>query len=392
MSREAILILIFLGLLAHSYLIYPLLLRILVRIRKQNKAEPPAHEKPFISILIPAHNEEDVIEEKIKSVLNSNYPKDKMEILIGLDHCTDRTEEIVKSIAETNSLLLIKKMQDRSGKSGVINALVPESKGEILVITDANILLLPDTLNNLVRGFSDPRTGLIDTRMRHIPKENTGISGVESGYVNTEVGTKNAESVLWGCMMGPFGGCFAVRKKLFRPIPSHFLVDDFFLNMVVLKSCHKSKNAMEAEVLEDVSTSLREEFRRKIRIATGNFQNLIYFFPLLFRFNALSFCFFSHKVIRWIGPFLYIAALGITILKAIHFPGLWIVLLAGALVLPFVLTLADILLTKLGVNLMILRPFSHLVSMNLALFIGFFRFLSGVKSGAWKPTRRNQAG
>ena len=91
-------------------------------------------------------------------------------------------------------------------------------------------------------------------------------------------------------MMGPFGGCFAMRKKLFLKVPENFLVDDFFLNMSVLENGYSCVNEPEAIVYEDVSNNLHAEFVRKSRISAGNFQNLFYFFHVLFKFNRLLFC------------------------------------------------------------------------------------------------------
>ena len=93
---------------------------------------------------------------------------------------------------------------------------------------------------------------------------------------------KHAESKLWGMLMGPFGGCFAIRKSLFHPIPEHFLVDDFFVCMHILQNGHLAINDLDAAVCEDVSNQIAEEFRRKRRISMGNFINLQYFRKITF--------------------------------------------------------------------------------------------------------------
>lgn len=105
-------------------------------------------------------------------------------------------------------------------------------------------------------------------------------------------------------MIGPFGGFYALRKNLYQLIPENFLVDDFFICMNVLKQNFKSIADPDAIAYEEVSEDWKQEYKRKARISAGNFQNLIHFENLLLRFNSTSFCFFSHKVLRWLGPFL----------------------------------------------------------------------------------------
>ena len=128
----------------------------------------------------------------------------------------------------------------------------------------------------------------IQKTLQNIGIKKDGISHQEKTYISAEVASKNAESVLWGTMMGPFGGCFSLRKKLWEKIPSHFLVDDFFINMHVLQKGFKSINEPNAIVFEDVSNDLSDEFRRKIRISSGNFQNLFHYKHLLFDFSWIA--------------------------------------------------------------------------------------------------------
>jgi len=187
--------------------------------------------------------------------------------------------------------------------------------------------------------------------------------------------------------MGPFGGCYALRKNYYSQIPPNFLVDDFFINMKVLEKGGKCINEKNARVYEDVSNDLNEEFRRKVRIATGNFQNLFTFFPLLFKFNNISFCFFSHKVLRWLGPiFIIISLITSFVLKSIAFYNWIFVAQIGFYLIPFL----DMLLKKLNIHILLLRFITHLLAMNLALFIGMWKYFKGVRTSIWEPTKRHQ--
>ncbi len=172
-------------------------------------------------------------------------------------------------------------------------------------------MLDPSSLRTLAGSFSNKEIALVDTRMINTSLKKDGISHQEKFYISREVRIKHQESMLWGTMMGPFGGCYAVRKANYTPVPGHFLVDDFYVNMSVLKQGFKCISNIKAKVYEDVSNDLKEEFRRKKRISAGNFQNLQKFSSLLFsRRPGVAFCFLSHKVIRWIVPFLVLLTLG----------------------------------------------------------------------------------
>jgi cellulose synthase/poly-beta-1,6-N-acetylglucosamine synthase-like glycosyltransferase len=217
-----------------------------------------------------------------------------------------------------------------------------------------------------------------------------GISVQEKAYLSREVMIKHRESVLWGAMIGPFGGCYSIRKSLYTPVPSNFLVDDFYINMQVLRKGYRAINDVEAMVHEDVSNNLNVEFRRKVRIATGNFQNLMTFAGMLWPpFTGKAFSFFSHKVLRWKGPFFILMAIISSAFLAMEENCFYIISLAG-IVFLLLLPLLDAMLKKFGIHIILLRFITHFVSMNIALLFGFFKFLKGVRTNVWKPTKRNQ--
>jgi cellulose synthase/poly-beta-1,6-N-acetylglucosamine synthase-like glycosyltransferase len=382
-------------LIFHTYILFPALLRALAS--GKTLTHPPLQpgQHPGLSILIAAFNEEQVIESKIRSVLGSDYPSDRLEILVGSDASTDRTNEIITGMQKDHPQLRVHLFGERTGKPGVINALAGMASCEILVITDANVMLADNTLSRLASAFSHERTGLVDTRMVNIRLQKDGISHQEKYYINREVRVKYHESLIWGSMMGPFGGCYAVRRECFRPVPGNFLVDDFFINMSVLQQDYLCISNPDAQVFEDVSNDLAEEFRRKERISAGNFQNLARFRTMLFRFRrGISFCFLSHKVIRWLVPFLVLVTLGTSVAlgltKAPELSGLFYLVMASLQVLVMLIPVMDYFLRKLKIHSIPLRFISHFVLMNLALLAGFFRYAGGIRTNVWQPTRRNQ--
>jgi len=335
-----------------------------------------------------AFNEQEVIKDKIDSIFKTSYPLDKIEVLVGSDASTDETDKILNHLSSEYKNLQFFSFQKRQGKPNIINQLSEKARGEILILTDANVFFEKTTIINLVKPFTNKEIGLVDARMISKGLKKEGISKPEKFYISHEVNIKSKESILWGTMMGPFGGCFAVKSELFSKVPDKFLVDDFYINMKVLEKGKKAVNNIEAVVYEDVSNNLKEEFKRKVRIATGNFQNLKEFKHLLsLKTKSIAFCFLSHKVLRWFGPFFLLAAFLFNLILIKNTFYLYLLYLqCVVIILPFI----DFLLRKIEIHIIILRFITHFYSMNIALFIGFFKYLKGVKTNVWQPTKRNQ--
>ncbi len=395
----------------HSYLLYPLFLKLHKQKNRINTFCFLDHEDaPRVSILMSIYNEELVIAEKIKSILNSDYPQAKIELIIGSDNSSDRSNSIVEEYAQIYDNIKFYPFYSRQGKPAVINQIQKKATGRILILTDANVIFEKTTIFELAKHFKNREIGLVDSNMINSGLSKTGISIPESTYITLEVKNKHAEGNIWGTMMGPFGGCYAIRAELFTEVPTNFLVDDFYINMCVLEKGYKAINNLNAIVYEDVSNNFKDEFRRKIRIATGNFQNLNKFKHLLmglFNINklkdhenffvnirGLAFSFLSHKVLRWTIPFIFIILIFVNIslifITQRHlslFFGLSFLALATTMSIPFV----DAKLKKSKINIKIFRFITHFYGMNLALLIGFARYIRGVKSGVWQPTRRHQA-
>ncbi len=392
-----ILILVCCSLIIHTYLIFPLILLICYTIRKKDRIIPSFYkEEPLISCLISVHNEDLIIEKKIQTILHSDYPKDKIKIFVGSDASTDHTNQILQRLSQEYSQVHFYIFDERRGKASVINDLAiqanklnPFHSNHILLLTDANVLVTPSTLKLLVTPYSDPKVGLIDCRMMPIESSIQGIAASERTYIHLESKIKHWEGELWGCMMGAFGGCYSIRSTLFTPIPSKLLVDDFYLSMKVLEQGYYSLSNLNAEAFEQTPHSIVEEFRRKKRIATGNWQNLELFWPILYKKPFIrAFCFFSHKILRWLTPILFLISyisLGLLGYQS-GYPFTLYFYIIGMSV--FMVVLADYLLPLAGIKKPITRPVAYFIWMNIALFLGFINYCKGVKTATWKPTQR----
>jgi cellulose synthase/poly-beta-1,6-N-acetylglucosamine synthase-like glycosyltransferase len=178
-----------------------------------------------------------------------------------------------------------------------------------------------------------------------------------------------------------------MRKNLFQPIPANFIVDDFYLSMIVLEKNKQCICDDKAVCYEDVSNELQQEFRRKTRISAGNFQNLQRFRKFIFKpFSAAGFCFISHKVFRWWGPFALLAILVCS--AALSFSNDVYKILCATILFLFAFPVFDFLQKKLELNNYIIRLGSYFVWMNMALLAGYINFKKGVKSNVWDRTER----
>ena len=367
--------------LFHTYILYPFLLSQQAKDARPNSIIYTNQEElPFVSAMVAIYNEEKVIAQKLMTLLSSNYPKEKLQIYVGSDCSSDRSNEIVSKMAEQYEQLNFYPFNHRSGKPGVLNQLSQiifdhkaPSKDHIILLTDANVMLEKDTLYHLVKHFKNKKMAIVDANMIHTGMRSEGISKSEKQYIHNEVLLKNHEGLVKGVMIGPFGGCYTLRSNYFTKIPSNFLVDDFFIAMKTLQHDVLAINDLQAVCYEAVSHDPNEEYKRKSRISAGNFQNLNYFKSLLWPpFTTLGYRFLSHKVLRWLGPFFIIFALissGVLAYMGNHF---FKVLFYIQLVIVSGGPLLDRLFRLLNINILILRNISYFLYMNLALLEGFF--------------------
>ncbi len=372
--------------IAHTYLFYPLLMIMVFRKQKTKIAEYSAlDDLPAVAVLVAAYNEERVIAEKINSIFNTTYPVSKIKVYIGSDASVDATDEIIAQLCEKYPGLELVRFSGRVGKISIINHLQSLGDEDILIMTDANVIFRPDTLFELVKYFKDPRTGIVAANIMKVSHTNEGIAFQEKKYLSLENRIKAGESNAFNLIMGAEGGCYAIRNNLFSKVPLKFNVDDFFITMQVITRGKFTLFNSKAVCLEDVPGDTEGEFRRKVRISSGNFQNLFFFKGMLLRFwQPLAFCFWSHKVFRWFTPFFLMISLFSSALLALYQPVYWYLVLVQlfAMLMPAFNHL-------IGFKNQFLRFISHFYLMNFALLQGFFRFTKGIQSSIWQPIKRD---
>ncbi len=374
-------------LIAHSYMIYPLILQVLSHRKRENDLYFDETEYPAVTVLMSAYNEQKVMADKLTSILGSSYPAEKITVIVGSDASTDRTNEILLAFAEKDPRIRPVLFKERQGKPGVINQLVEQAGDAFIIMTDANVMFHRDTIPKLIRHFRNSEIGIVGGNVINETVDKNGVAIQEKAFLSREILLKYREGLIWGATIGVEGSVYAIRKELYTPVPRGFAVDDFFISMNVLRKGKQAILEIDAVTYENVPNMMSEEYRRKVRIATGNFRNLRYFGrELIHPWRGDSFAYLSHKVIRWLGPFLILAfMLSNIFLCADHeIYRIALFLLGGVLCLPII----DYFLSKIGIHIVFLRFVRHFISMNIALFHGFINNLGGIKKDVWQPTNR----
>lgn len=373
-------------LIVHTYLLYPAAMMLLFPKPRKNILEYSQKDSlPDVAVLIAAYNEEKVIREKVDSVFNTSYPLSKIKVYVGSDASGDDTDVIVETLKQKYSNLELVKFHGRVGKISIINHLQSLGDEDILIMTDANVIFRPTTLFELIKQFKDERVGIVAANIIKESLNNEGISYQEKKYLSMENKVKACESNAFNLIMGAEGGCYAIRNNLFSKVPLKFIVDDFFITMQVLNRGKLTLFNPDAICIEDVSSDTAGEYKRKVRISSGNFQNLFFFKKLLFSFwKPVSFAFWSHKVLRWLTPFfLIVSFVSSALLMSDH---TIFIFLFFAQLLGFLSPLVNHVFKFQDPAF---KFISHFYLMNFALLDGFIRFTRGIKTSVWQPIKRN---
>jgi cellulose synthase/poly-beta-1,6-N-acetylglucosamine synthase-like glycosyltransferase len=373
----------------YCYLIFPLYLKLSVlSFPKVKNNYFEITEWPEVSVIFSVFNEEKVITKKIESILQSDYPKEKIKIFVGSDFSNDHSNDIIEEFVKQNRNINFIKKDSRSGKLNIINELVDLTSSEHLILTDANVFFEPQTLKALVYNLIAKNAQLVCGHILKFSPKNEGISQQEIFYMNFENQLKYNESLKYGFCVGVEGGCYAILKKNFIKVPNGFIMDDFFITLDVISKKGKVLFEPEALCYEDVNDNPVIEFKRKIRISLGNFRNLKYYKHLLFPiYKGFGFVFFSHKVCRWFTPFALIFSFLLSFLLSYYFS--FFILISFIYSLVIILSMLAIFTEKIKVKIPVFNALGHFILMNLALLLGFIKFVSASNVSFWEPPKRN---
>ena len=221
-------------LLALCYVIFPVTLPFVSELFKRRRRDIIENfDLPTVSLLISAFNEEGVIERKIQNILEIDYPKEKLEVLIGDDGSADRTAEIIARYADKGITLV--KAPKNAGKAAMLNRLQKIAKGEILVFCDANTMFFPNVVRKLVAPFEDRKIGCVCGHLILSDKSGSMLGQGESSYWDLESEIKKFEGIL-DRLIGGNGALYAIRRNLYTELPvKKSVMDDFFITTKILQ-------------------------------------------------------------------------------------------------------------------------------------------------------------
>ncbi len=376
-------LLLFIG--AYTYILYPIIIKFIASFAKDTER---SEYYPSVSILISAYNEEKVILNRLKNIDQLDYDKSNLEVLIGSDLSTDMTNKLLIENEQNYPWLKIFIYDERGGKAGVLNKLIHHVKNDILVFTDANTEFGKESLKKLVQDFSNPQIGGVSGRLiltENLSSRNESVE--ELRYWEYETQIKVSEGKLKG-LIGANGGIFAIRKELFRTIPTERAVtDDFYLSLNVLEAGYGFTYRYDAYAIEETGQKVSAEFKRKIRFSATNFQTIIFFSKLLFNKRFLiSFSLWSHKIARWFFPFILLALLPINYLIANE--GSIYLYVFYAQLLFYAAALIGLVFSFIKLRMFFFSLPYFFVVANVALAFGFFKFLFNKHSVIWESTKR----
>lgn len=379
-------------LIVYTYLGYGLVLYILVKIRRLLRGKRPLpvvadSDLPACTLIVAAYNEESFIREKIANTLALNYPKDRLKLVFVTDGSDDKTPEIIQAYPEITLL----HQAARNGKIAAVHRAVKQADTEVIIFTDANTFLNPEALKNICRHYSDPTVGAVAGEKRiQVDKQADASAAGEGFYWRYESTLKKWDSELYS-VVGAAGELFSVRAKLYEPVSPISILDDFMISMLIARKGYRIIYEPDAYATETASANVSEELKRKVRIAAGGIQSVIWLKDLLniFKYGILSFQYISHRVLRWtITPFLLILVLLLNLVLAIKTTSVLYLGILLAQVLFYVFAWIGLILEKRHLRVKILFIPYYFCVMNYAVFAGLIRYFRKKQSSSWEKAKR----
>ena len=310
MTALAVVFWVSVALLVYTHLGYPLVLLALARGREEPRRDglPRDEELPRVSLIIAAHDEEEVIERKVRDALALDYPRDRLEVIVASDGSTDRTVDVARAAGADLVLDL-----PRGGKVAALNAAVEQSGGELLAFSDANSFWRPNALRLLVARFREPDVGYVCGQVRF---DGTGAANEEGLYWRYEMAVRDLESRLAGVTAGN-GAINAVRRDAYiflEPTRGQ----DISLPYELVKRGWRPVYAPGAVARERLTTTIGSEFARKRRMMAGAWSTMLRHGLLSPRGYGPLYAFeiASHRLLRYASPFLHLVAFGTNIALA----------------------------------------------------------------------------
>jgi cellulose synthase/poly-beta-1,6-N-acetylglucosamine synthase-like glycosyltransferase len=357
----------------YPYVIYPLLLRLLPR--KPLKINHNAR-RVTATLVFCAYNEEDSLAAKLENLRAIRAAVPDMRFMAYVDKSTDASLEILSSEPD---LIEVIAATERTGKAVGMRRLTEAAKTDVLIFTDANVIVEPESVKRLLEYFTDPEVGGVCGTLVYTNGAESVTARTGSVYWRLEEFIKQGESRS-GSTMGADGSLFATRRTLYPEVPGH-LLDDLIVSMSVIFAGKRLVSAADVVAYERTSAVSEDEFRRKRRIACRAYASHVHIWPNLVKMPRLEFAkYVSHRLMRWYSGFnALICAILLLLFVGMAWGGMatFAVLLAGALAYA------------LG-RMSNLPPLSHMTEVIKAIIaasLGLIDAWRGKRYQTWQPAR-----
>jgi cellulose synthase/poly-beta-1,6-N-acetylglucosamine synthase-like glycosyltransferase len=367
--------------LVYVYAIFPLLARLLA---SRFGSPVPEGELPLsVSIIVTAYNEEKGILAKLENLLALDYPGEFVDIIVASDASSDATDQLVRGCGSARVQLL--RVEGRKGKTNCQNEAAAAARGDILVFTDATTRLDARALRELTRRFYSGDVGCVAGRLLYVSATENATGQGGEAYWDYEIKLRMAESA-FGSLIGVSGCLYAVRRSAYRAInPS--LISDFVISMKMREQSLRTVLAANAICYEETLTRGAHELSMRVRVAIRSINALICErrFLNLRRYGIFAWQLWSHKLLRYASPFLWLIALGANVVLAGTHP-LYVVLLICQLAIIIAGAAGFALQSRVAKLGLLSQPYYFLLT-NLASLIAALRYARGERMVTWKPVR-----
>lgn len=386
---------ILLFILFYTYVGYALLLWLILKARKlfmpSAEKESKGGYEPRVCLFVTAFNEKDFVEQKVGNSFSLNYPPDKVQYLWMTDGSDDGTPGCLSKYKQVE----VHHKDERRGKIHAMNRGIEFVNAPIIIFSDANTILGENSIREIVGCFANPEVGCVAGEKRIVEREKDDAAGAGEGiYWKFESWVKKMDGQL-NSAVGGVGELFAIRKGLYEEVENDTILDDFIISLRIAKRGYKIAYAPNAYAEETASVNVKEELKRKIRIAAGGIQTISRLKELLnpFRYGVLSWQYFSHKVLRWtlapVSLFLFLAVnFFIVLLNKVWLSGDFYSILLYCQLVCYVFALAGWYFEHKQLrNKLFFAPY-YFVSINYASIRGIIRHFKGKQPVTWERSKR----
>lgn len=381
--------------LAYTYAGYALVLFALVSLKKLmgkgRKVSATGDAEPDVCLFVTAFNEKDYVFQKVENSFRLDYPREKVQYLWITDGSDDGTPDILQKFPD----LEVYHQPERRGKIHAMNRGMQFVKAPIVIFSDTNTILSHNTIREMVARFRDPKVGCVAGEKRITEKEAENASAAGEGlYWRIESKIKEWDAEL-NSAVGGVGELFAIRTELFAGVEPDTLLDDFIISLRIAGKGYRIAYTPNAYAEEKASLNVKEELKRKIRIAAGGVQTLFRLSWLLnpFRHGWLSWQYFSHKVLRWsLAPIFLFLFLPVNV-WVVAGNNLWTVpsfytLMLGLQVVCYLMALAGWVLENRQLRIKILFAPYYFVAIHYAAILGMIRYFKRSQQVTWEKSKR----